>query len=182
MNDGTLREGPASVWRPSRRRLAEALTAAAAPVAAVVLALGGLTAWTAAGNAGSPARITVTSGRVFLPYGGAGTETAAFFDLADTGGSDDRLTGVTVPRGMGGDLALSRHRMTGHGTAYRETVTSVAVRAGERLSMSPLGVAVTLRSGKGWRTGDLVPFTLYFERGGAVRSLAVVVAPGDPAS
>ncbi|MEU6539763.1 copper chaperone PCu(A)C [Streptomyces sp. NPDC047000] len=183
--DGQLVDGrPGSAWRPSRRRLADALTAAVAPVAAVVLALGGLTAWTAAGKAGGPARITVTAGRVFLPYGGAGAETAAFFDLANTGGSDDRLTGVTVSRGAGdgsggGDAELSRHRMTGHGTAYRETVASVAVRAGSRVVMSPVGLDVTLTSGASWRTGDLVPFTLYFEHGGAVRSLAVVVAPGD---
>lgn len=189
MNDDTVQAGPvpagpapagpASVWRPSRRRLTDALIAAVAPLAAVVLALGGLTAWTAAGKAGSPARITVTSGRVFLPYGGAGTETAAFFDLANTGGSDDRLTGVTVSRGDGGATELSRHRMTGHGTAYRETVTSVAVRAGGRVPMSPVGVDVTLRSGAAWRAGDLVPFTLHFEHSGTVRVLAVVVVPGD---
>ncbi len=55
-------------WRPTRRRLTDTLLAALAPVAVCGLALGGLSTWTAYGNAGSPARIKVTDGRVFVPY------------------------------------------------------------------------------------------------------------------
>lgn len=81
-------------WRPGRRRLTDSLLAALAPVAAFSLALAGLTTWVTAGQAGRPARIAVTSGRVLLPYG-ATTETAAFFTVTNSGGADDRLVRVT---------------------------------------------------------------------------------------
>ncbi|EST19269.1 hypothetical protein [Streptomyces roseochromogenus] len=87
--------GPSS--RPSRRRLTDSLLAALAPVAAFSLALAGLTTWVTAGQAGRPARIAVTSGRVLLPYGGT-TETAAFFVVTNSGGADDRLVRVTTSR------------------------------------------------------------------------------------
>lgn len=169
-----------SPWRPSRRRLTDSLLAALAPVAACGLALGGLTTWVGAGKAGSPARIAVASGRVLLPYG-TSTETAAFFDVSNRGGADDRLVRVTSSAVSGG-IALSRHRMTAGAAAYRTEVDSATVPAGGALSMSPVGVDVTLRAGAGWRVGDLVPFTLHFERGRPVRTLAVVVRPGERAS
>ncbi|MER6738291.1 copper chaperone PCu(A)C [Streptomyces puniciscabiei] len=165
-----------NLWRPSRRRLTDTLVAALAPVAASVLALGGLSMWTACGNAGSPARITVSNARVLLPYGG-GPETAAFFDITNLGGADDRLVEVTSGATRGG-IALSRHRMTGGAAAYRTEVGSATVPAGGELSMSPAGVDVTLRAGAGWQAGDLVPFTLHFEHGAPVRTTAVVIHPG----
>lgn len=167
-------------WRPSRRRLTDALLVALAPVAASSVALGGLTAWVGAGEAGSPARIDVTAGRVFLPYGD-NTETAAFFTLSNSGGANDRLVAVTSTA-VGGEIALSGHRMTPSGAAYKDRVASATVPAGGELSMAPHGVDVTLRAGSGWRTGDIVPFTLHFERSGSIRTVAVVVRPGEPGS
>ncbi|MCS0603147.1 copper chaperone PCu(A)C [Streptomyces sp. LP11] len=168
-----------SSWRPTRRRLTGALLAALAPATACAVALAGLTAWVAAGNAGRPARIAVASGRVLLPYGDT-TETAAFFRVTNTGGADDRLLGVTSP-GTGGGLALSRHRMSGPTAAFREEVASVTVPAGGAVAMSPGGTAVTLRARPGWRAGDRVPFTLRFAHSGPVRVSAVVVRPGEHA-
>ncbi|QHA09972.1 copper chaperone PCu(A)C [Streptomyces broussonetiae] len=164
-------------WRLSRRRLTDALLAALAPVAACCLALGGLSVWTAYGNAGSPARITVTGGRVFLPYGGV-PETAAFFRISNSGGSVDRLVKVTS-EGPGGATTLSRHRMTDGRSAYAQTVESVAVPAGGSLAMSPSSLDVTVPATTRRQAGDLVPFTLHFEHSGAVRTLAVVVRPGQ---
>lgn len=166
-----------SPWRPNRRRLTDGLAAAIAPVAACSLALGGLTTWVTAGNAGSPARITVSNGRVFLPYGD-NTRTAAFFVVTNMGGADDRLTRVTSSGTGGGDIELSRHVAAGRAAASRESVDAVTVRAGGELAMTPDGVDVTLRSAKGWRAGDLVSFTLHFEDSDPVRTLAVVVRPG----
>lgn len=166
-----------ALWRPTRRRLTDTLLVALAPVTVCGLALGGLTTWVGAGKAGGPARIAVTNGRVLLPYGET-TETAAFFDIANTGDVDDRLVEVTSS-GAGGDIALSRHRMIGSGAASREEVASAAVRAGGELSMSPKDLDVTLRAGADWQEGDLVPFTLRFEDSEPVKVLAVVVRPGD---
>lgn len=114
---------------PSRRRLTDTLLAALAPVAVCGLALGGLSTWTAYGNAGSPARIRVTDGKVFLPSAGV-PETAAFFRVANSGGSADRLLEVTTAEAGAGSPRLSRHLMTGTGSASAQTVASVAVPAG----------------------------------------------------
>ncbi|MEV6479725.1 copper chaperone PCu(A)C [Streptomyces sp. NPDC051576] len=164
-----------SLWRPTRRRLTDTLLAALAPVAVCAIALGGLTTWVQAGKAGSPARIAVSNSRVFLPYGD-NAETAAFFDLANLGGSDDRLVKVTSSAASG-DITLSRHRMLDGGAASKADVTSAAVPAGGELTMSPSSLDVTLTARTRLRAGDLVPFTLHFERGGPVETIAVVVRP-----
>lgn len=164
-------------WRPTRRRVFDALLAALAPIAACGVALGGLTTWVNSGGAGSPARISVTDGRVFLPFGDV-RDTAAFFRITNTGGADDRLLKVTSPA-VGGAPSLSRHRMTSGRMAYAQTVGSARVPAGGGLAMSPFGLDVTLRARPGWRAGDLVPFTLHFEHGGRVEVSAVVVRPGE---
>ncbi|MBQ1088628.1 copper chaperone PCu(A)C [Streptomyces sp. B93] len=163
--------------RPTRRRLTDALLAALAPVAACAVALGGLSMWTAYGNAGSPALITVTEGRVFLPTGDS-RETAAFFRITNSGGSADRLLKVTSAE-AGGATRLSRHRMVTANTASGQTVTSVPVPAGGSLAMSPSGVDVIVPTKGTWRPGDLIAFTLHFQHSGAVRNLAVVVRPGQ---
>lgn len=105
------------VWRPTRRRLTDALLAALAPVAVCGLALGGLSTWTAYGNAGSPARIAVTEGRVYLPYGDA-PDTAAFFRITNDGGSADRLLKVTS-RAVDGVGTLSRRSHVRHSVGLR---------------------------------------------------------------
>lgn len=163
-------------WRPTRRRLADTLLAAAAPLSAVVFALGGLSVWTATGNAGSPPRIGVTHARLYLPVGGA-PQTAAFFRIDNSGDADDELVGVTSPQVPTGTV-LSRHRMDPGRTACREAAPRLAVPAGGRLDMSPLTSDVTVPVTRQWRDGDLVPFTLHFEHSGAIPALAVVVRPG----
>ncbi|MEU4147668.1 copper chaperone PCu(A)C [Streptomyces parvulus] len=162
-------------WAPTRRRLADTALAALAPVCACVLALGGLTVWTATGNAGTPARVDVTDARLFLPSRGV-PETAAFFTITNTGGAPDRLLGVTSPDVTEG-ISLSGHRMTSGGAAYREAVGALSVPAGGTLEMSPLGNDVTVPATAGWDLGDLVPFTLRFEHGGRLEVLAAVVRP-----
>ncbi|MFI6549424.1 copper chaperone PCu(A)C [Streptomyces prunicolor] len=160
-----------------RRKLRDTALTALVPVAACSVALAGLTAWTGTGKAGTPARMRVTEGRLLLPSVGA-EETAAFFRVANEGGSADRLIRVTSPRAPGG-VALSRHRMTEGNGAYSTAIDSVDIPAGDSLAMSPTGVDLTVSSASGqWRSGDLVPFTLEFRRSGRITVLAVVVRPG----
>lgn len=163
--------------RPARRRLVDALRACLAPVTACAVALGGLTAWAGSGQAGSPARIEVRAGRVLLPYN-AGGETAVFFRIANSGGAEDQLMAVALT-GTGEKAALTRHRATERNAAYRYGADSVTVPAGDGLTMSPHGVAVTLRAEPGWRAGDTLPFTLHFRHGGRVETTAVVVRPDE---
>lgn len=163
-----------------RRRLTDTLLAVLVPVAACSVALAGLTTWVGAGNAGSPARVHVTDGRVLLPSDGA-ENTAAFFRISNEGGAADRLVGVTSPDAPGG-VTLARHRMAGGGTAYRSVIDSVGIPARDSLTMSPYGVDLTVTPTAGkWRAGDLVPFTLEFRRSGRIKMLAIVVTPGTAA-
>lgn len=157
-------------------RLRTSLAAVAAPVLACALGLVGLGVWTTHGNAGSPSRVAVKGGYVFLRFG-ATPETAAFFTITNTGGSADRLLAVSSPR-TAVPPELSRHRMTDSGAAYRQPATSATIPAGEGLTMDPHGVNVTVRPDTDWREGERIPFTLRFERGEPVTVLATVVRPG----
>ncbi|MFJ4626847.1 copper chaperone PCu(A)C [Streptomyces sp. NPDC088847] len=160
-----------------RQQLRDTVLAALVPVAACTMALAVLTAWTGTGKAGTPARIRVTEGRLLLPSAGV-EETAAFFRIANEGGSADRLIRVSSPRAPGG-IALSKHRMTDGNGAYSTAIDSVDIAAGGSLAMSPTGVDLSVTEGSDkWRSGDLVPFTLEFRRSGRVTVLAVVVRPG----
>ncbi|WP_234356946.1 copper chaperone PCu(A)C [Streptomyces sp. NBRC 110028] len=163
-----------------RRRWKDGALAALVPVAACGLALAGLTAWTGTGRAGGPARTSVTGGRVLLPSA-AGAETAAFFHIANRGGSADSL--IRVPsRDVPGGITLSQHRMNDGNGAYRAAVKSVGIPAGDRLAMSPQGVDLTVPAPAGkrsWSAGDLVPFTLEFRHSGRVTVRAVVVRAGS---
>ncbi|MEU1328778.1 copper chaperone PCu(A)C [Streptomyces sp. NPDC005865] len=173
MSDSTMSE--AHPWRPTRRGLRDGVLAGLAPVAACALALGGLTAWTGSGAAGSPARVTVARGSVFVPVG-ATEETVAFFPIANSGGSDDRLTSVDSP--VFDDVMLSRTVPTGRGAATMRGVRSAAVPAGEGLIMSPRGLDIMVRTRGPLKVGETVPFVLTFRHGGRIEAEALVVGPG----
>lgn len=161
-----------------RRRVRDGALAALVPVAACSVALAGLTTWAGTGRAGSPARISVVAGKVLLPSAGV-PETAAFFLISNDGGSADTLVRVTA-RTVPGEVTLAQHRMRQGNAAYRAEIDSVQVPAGQRLAMSPKGVDLTVPvPSDGWRSGDLVSFTLEFRRGGPVKALAVVVPPAS---
>ncbi|MFF2007527.1 copper chaperone PCu(A)C [Streptomyces sp. NPDC058195] len=157
-------------------RLRAPLAAAGIPVLACGLALAGLGAWTASGRAGSPPHVAVTKAYVFQPFGSA-QETAAFFTLTNDGGSADRLVEITSS-GTTAPPALSEHRMTSSGAAYRRPVASADVPAGDGLTMTPHGIDVTVRPKGVWRPGDEISFTLRFAYGKPLRVRAVVVRPG----
>ncbi|MFD0265744.1 copper chaperone PCu(A)C [Streptomyces sp. NPDC127106] len=168
----TTTEGPGL----RRRRWRDGLLAAVVPVVACLTALVGLTAWTKAGAAGSPARIEVGVGRVFLPYADK-ERTAAFFTISNTGGSDDQLVSVTSP--ALDDVMLSRHERVREGADAMGMVPSVDVPAGGRLTMTPSSVDVMATVKVRWKEGDPVPFVLHFRRSGPVDAVAFVVRPGS---
>ncbi|MFI1471270.1 copper chaperone PCu(A)C [Streptomyces wuyuanensis] len=166
-----------SLWRPTRRRLSDTLLAALAPVAACSIGLGALTTWVGTGNAGSPAEISVTDGRVWPSYGDT-PETSAYFRLINSGGSEDRLLKVTTTA-VTGTPALYGHRMVTENTATDQEIDSIAVPAGETVAMAPGGFNVTLRADKDWKVGEYVTFTLHFEHAGKVEAVAVVSPPSS---
>ncbi|MEU8708367.1 copper chaperone PCu(A)C [Streptomyces sp. NPDC048565] len=157
-------------------RLRTSFTAVGVPVLACGMALAGLGAWTANGNAGSPPHVAVTKAYVYLPTGPT-PETAAFFTLTNDGGSADRLVHIASTDTVA-PPRLSEHHMTSYGGAYRQPVDSVTVPADDGLTMTPHGIDVTVRPKGTWRPGEEVSFTLRFAHGKALRIRAVVVRPG----
>ncbi|MFF8261566.1 copper chaperone PCu(A)C [Streptomyces virginiae] len=165
--------------RPSRRSLREGLLATLVPVMACLTMLVGLTAWTKAGAAGSPARIDVGVGRVLLPAAGK-ERTTAFFRIANTGDSDDQLVGVTSP--VADEITLNRHERVGEGGEGGEatrTVSSANIPAGDFLVMTPTTLDLTIKVKTRRQVGDALPFVLHFRRGGPVDAVAFVVRPRD---
>ncbi|MFJ2900664.1 copper chaperone PCu(A)C [Streptomyces sp. NPDC087218] len=157
-------------------RLRAPRAAVGVPVLVCGLAFAGLGTWAANGGAGSPPHVTVTRAYVFQPSGPT-PETAAFLTLTNDGGSADRLVEVASPD-TAVPPALSEHRMTSSGAAYRQPVDSATVPAGEGLTMSPHGIDVTVRPKGTWLPGEEVSFTLRFTHGKPLSVRAVVVRPG----
>ncbi|GAA2297768.1 copper chaperone PCu(A)C [Streptomyces kunmingensis] len=159
-------------------RLKQAALTAAAPISACLLGLGGLTVWASLGHAGTPPDLTVTRARVFLPTGGT-PDTAAFFRVTNKGGAADELTEVTSPSVVPGGIALSRHRMTPDGAAYRDVADRLEVPARGTLEMTPMSsdVTVPVPAGGDWRVGDRIWFDLHFEYSDTVRVRAEIVRP-----
>ncbi|MFJ9413476.1 copper chaperone PCu(A)C [Streptomyces sp. NPDC101227] len=135
--------------------------AAAVPLLVCLATLGALTAWTATGNAGTPARLTVAEGRVLIPYG---TEsTAAFFTLRNTGTADATLTGVTGPPGH--RAMLSRTADIGRNARRMEMVRAATVPAGGTLRMTATGLDIMVTPPPRLAPGDRLTFTLHFRDG-----------------
>ncbi|MEU6173620.1 copper chaperone PCu(A)C [Streptantibioticus parmotrematis] len=157
------------------RRTSSALRSALPAVAACAVTLGGLTAWTTAGGAGSPAAIGVTDARLILPSD-PGAETAVVFQLRNTGGADDDLVSVTSPRT--GPVRLA-HTVVRGGAGSMAMVDAATVPAHGTLIMSPFGLDAMVDAPRGLHLGQLVPFALHFRDGPPQRVAAVVVRPQD---
>ncbi|MCX4852169.1 copper chaperone PCu(A)C [Streptomyces sp. NBC_00893] len=153
------------------RRVLEATGTGAVVALTSLAAIGCLSTWTAAGYAGSPAKIDVQEARVLLPVI-PGQNTNAYFHIVNTGGAPDRLRSVASSPASAPELTV--HRMNTTNGAYRERSGSVEIPANGEVEMSPHGSAVTLRSDASWRPGDRVTFTLDFQRSGKVAVDAVV--------
>ncbi|MFE6838347.1 copper chaperone PCu(A)C [Streptomyces sp. NPDC057705] len=160
---------------PGMRRLRDGLISVLAPVTACLTALVGLTAWTTAGAAGTPARIEVGIGRVFLPYADK-ERTAAFFRITNTGGSGDQLVSVTSP--VVEAVMLSRHTSAAGADSMR-MAPSAEIPAGSTLQMTPSTLDVMMTVKGRWQVGDAVPFVLHFRNSGPVEAVAFVVRPGS---
>ncbi|WJV45616.1 copper chaperone PCu(A)C [Streptomyces flavofungini] len=167
---------PGDAYARLRSVLPGVLAPVLAPVLACAVALCGLSAWVAAGAAGSPARVAVDDGRVFLPYGGK-EETAAFFRITNTGESGDELVSVRSP--VADDVMLSRTVERAGNVESMRMVDSAAVPARSVVRMTPEGLDVMLRPVGALRLGDEVPFVLRFRHSGEVTVRAVVVRPGS---
>ncbi|WP_374982708.1 copper chaperone PCu(A)C [Streptomyces fradiae] len=161
-----------------RDRVEPFLPALSAVVASAV-ALGGLTAWTAAGAAGSPAELEVTHARLLQPFPGR-ESTAVVFTVENRGNSADRLLSVASPAV---DSAMfSRDTDAGRAAAKMQMIDSVEVPARGTLEMTPYGTDVMVELRGPVELGQRIPFTLRFRQSGTVTAQAVVVRHADWAS
>ncbi|WP_371680376.1 copper chaperone PCu(A)C [Streptomyces sp. NBC_01276] len=175
MTESVRGEATEGRWA-ARPRLREAYLAAAAPVIACLVGLCCLTAWAASGAAGTPPRIAVDDGRVFVPYAGR-EDTAAFFRISNLGGGEDELVSVTstaVERAV-----LSRHRSTGTGADSMDRDGPVRIPAGGAVEMSPFGVGVMVKVKERWQPGQVVRFVLHFRHSEPVETIAIAIRPGS---
>ncbi|WP_158288197.1 copper chaperone PCu(A)C [Streptomyces sp. ICBB 8177] len=159
----------------SAAAVATSLRSALPAVAACAVTLGGLTAWTTLGGAGSPAAVGVTDARLIMPADPGG-QTAVVFQLRNTGGADDDLVSVTSPRT--GPVRLA-HTVVRDGAGSMAMVDAATVPAHGTLTMSPFGLDAMVDAPHGLSLGQLVPFVLHFRDSPPQRIAAVVVRPQD---
>ncbi|MFF1308072.1 copper chaperone PCu(A)C [Streptomyces sp. NPDC058307] len=156
---------------PWRRVTAGVLSAALVPVVTCVTALMLLTAYTTTGAAGAPpARIGVSNARIFVPPNSENT--AAFFDIGNTGAADDVLTSVSSTE-LG--VTMLGRRVTRDGAGHMEPLDSLTIPARSRVNMTPYGVDVMVLDPPRLKVGDRVRFDLWFRDSGQVTVDAVTV-------
>ncbi|MGK5553491.1 copper chaperone PCu(A)C [Actinomadura kijaniata] len=143
-----------------------------ASLAAGGAALALLTAWTATGRAGRPARPQITDARVMAP---TAARTGAYFTVRNRGDQPDELLAVRTP--VSASAMLSRH-VYRDGAGRMEMLDRLAVPSHTTVRMTPATVNVMIQPREPLRTGRTVPFTLVFRHGGEVRVTAVVTPPG----
>lgn len=175
MSPRPTEDSTAAPRRPGPARLPGAFRAALAPVAAGLLTLACLSLWAGTGRAGTPAAIEAGEGRVFLPVLDTQDTTGVFFDLVNTGGSDDQLLEVRTERGR--TMFSDREPTTGAGRMVM--IPRVTVPAGATLEMSPFTPNVMLSPDRALSEGERIDFVLRFRQAGEIPVTAVVVPPGS---
>ncbi|AJC60299.1 MULTISPECIES: copper chaperone PCu(A)C [Streptomyces] len=151
------------------------LAAGAVPLVTCLATLGALTAWTATGNAGTPARLTAAEGRVLIPAGNDAT--AAFFTIRNSGTANDVLTGVTGPAGH--RTMLSRDVEVGRNARSMAMVQGATVPARGALTMTPTTLDIMISPPPRLAPGDRLTFTLHFRDSPPLVVTARAVRPGQ---
>jgi copper(I)-binding protein len=147
--------------------------AALAPVAAGILTLAGLAAWSATGHAGRPARLRVDDAWVMAP---TAPRTAAYFTVTNSGDDADALLEVRTPVAA---TTMLGHQVDHAGAGRMVMGGQLPVPAHGVMRMTPFTDDVMFRPREPLPVGRRIPFTLVFRDRGAVRVTAVVVPPGS---
>jgi copper(I)-binding protein len=161
--------------------LAELARAAAGPVACVAVLTGLLSAWVAAGGAGTLTRVQlkVTEAavpmRAFTPQAadvvGAAHTYLTIHNLSSTA---DELIAVRSPVAL--HVVLTRRSLAGPATV----VSGLPIPGNGTLILSPLGDDVVLEDPIPYESSSAVALTLVFRHAGQVTIDAPVTAPGTP--
>lgn len=148
-------------------RRAALLGAAGAGVLGIALAACGSTAPAAKAAPASPAKISVSG--AYVPLSATPDMAVAYFDISNTGGSDDRLLGVTSPDAQSAEMDLSTATsMTAisGGVDVPAHATTAFARDGRHVMLMDLSPAP--------RLGGQVELRLTFQHSGTITVRATV--------
>jgi copper(I)-binding protein len=173
----------------ARAWLGDLVRSAAAPLACAVVLVGLLSAWVAAGGAGTVTRVRIEVAEAAVPMRGFSAASAAatrlapvYLTLRNLAGTPDELTGISSPAAR--QVALISGPGPG-GTAAGQRLPGPAVRrltipAHGTLTLSPLGADAILVDPAPFERDASVQLTLTFSDGPPVTVSAAVTAPGTP--
>ena len=165
-----------------RGRLAEIARAVAGPVACAAVLTGLLSAWVAAGGAGTltPVRIRITLAavprRAFTPQAAEAAGAAhTFLTIRNLGGTPDELIAVRSPIAWR-TVLVKRSGLDGRAIA----VSGLPVPGNGTLTLSPLTDDAVLDIYTPFENSPGVLLTLVFRHAGQITIDAPVTAPGTP--
>ena len=167
---------------PGRNVLRDLARAAFGPVICAVVLTGLLSAWVAAGGAGTLSRVRLQVSlaavpmRAFTPQAAAAIGTATTFltirNLSDT---PDELIAARSP--IARRVVLTTRADPG---GPRTAVAGLAIPADGTLTLSPFGSDLILQDPHLYESAGTVPLILTFRHAGTVTVEATVTAPGTP--
>jgi copper(I)-binding protein len=167
----------AAAGRELARDLARAV---AGPLICVIVVLGLLSAWVAAGGAGTLTRIRLqitlaaVPARGFTPQSAAGAATT-FMTIRNLTGTPDELLSVRSP--VASRIVLTKRPGP---AASRTVVSDLVIPAQAALILSPFGDDIVLQDPAFYEYQTTVPLTLSFRHAGTVTINAVVTLPETP--
>jgi copper(I)-binding protein len=178
----TARAEPDEGW------LRNLVRAVAGPVICATVAIALLSAWVAAGGAGTitvnRVRIEVTLAAIPMhslspgPADAPQPNAPCYLTIRNVSGSSDVLTAVSSP--VARRVILTRRDRADAGGHSARVVASLAVPAHGVLTLTPSGSDAVLIGGPRLLAGQQVPLTLTFRRAGHVVIEATVTIPGAP--
>jgi copper(I)-binding protein len=167
---------------PGRARLAELGRAVAGPVACAAVLTGLLSAWVAAGGAGTLTTVQIQVTQAAVPMRAFTAQAAdavhsagVYLTIRNLARTPDELIAVRSP--LSGHVVLTERAGPG---ARPAVVNGLAIPARGTLALSPLAADVTLENPVPFEDRQSVPLTLVFRRAGQVTIDAPVTAPGTP--
>jgi copper(I)-binding protein len=167
---------------PGPSWLRELARSAAGPVICAVVLTGLLSAWVAAGGAGTITRVRLQVSlaaipmRAFTPQAASAAGAATtFLTIRNLGGTPDELVAVRSP--------VARHVILTERSSLagpRTVVSDLAIPAHGTLTLSPFGADVVLQDPAPFETRQSVPLIMTFRHAGTVTIQVTVTAPGTP--
>jgi copper(I)-binding protein len=162
--------------------LADLARSAAGPLICAIVLTGLLSAWVAAGGAGTLTRVSLQVSLAAVPMRGLTPQASArittattFLTIRNLGGAPDELVAASSPDARR-VLLTKRDGLT----IRRTAVAGLQIPAHGTLTLSPFGNDLVLQDPVAFENLPSVPLTLTFRHAGTITIQATVTAPGTP--